>query len=298
MFQREDYVNLSLIFIISMAVALAALGGEGKESAYLRQGEEYLKGGSYQQAVRVFGGAARICPDSFEAHNGLGMAYLKLGANEAASDPELLANAVAAFKEALRFRPDSAETRYHLGLAYLALYNKDSALNEYQSLTGLDIATAELLRARINSYKAPITYRPEKGRNQAGEYLTAVTINKNQVFIPVTLGFRDRTIQANLLLDTGASITVISTNLAKKLDIDLEKAPRSRAQVVGGGVVTGWHTTLDRLSAGPHTRNGIVVAVIPHQGQGLAIDGLLGMDFLRNYKYHIDFNSRSIDWTH
>ncbi|HEY3308557.1 MAG TPA: retropepsin-like aspartic protease [Desulfuromonadaceae bacterium] len=125
-----------------------------------------------------------------------------------------------------------------------------------------------------------------------------MTINQNQVLIPVTLSYGNRTIEARLVLDTGASITVISTNLAEKLNINLDRAPRSHAQVVGGGIVTGWHTRLDRISAGPHTRAGIDVAVIPHNGRGMAIEGLLGMDFLRNYKYHIDFNSQSIDWTY
>ncbi len=99
------------------------------------------------------------------------------------------------------------------------------------------------------------------------------------------------------MLDTGASITVISRDVAEKLDINLEQAPRASARVVGGGRVTGWHVRLDRMAAGPHSKTGIEVAVIPHVVGGAAIDGLLGMDFLRNYKYNIDFNNQAISWS-
>lgn len=196
----------------------------------------------------------------------------------------------------MHLAPGSAEARYHLGLTYLALHDKNGAMREYESIKGLDATVAAQLRTHISSYMPPISYRPEKGTSRAGDYLTRVTIARNQVFVPVTLSLGDRTVEARLLLDTGASITVISTDVAERLDIDLKRASRARAQVVGGGMVTGWHTKLDRISAGPHTMTGIDVAIIPHDGSGFAIDGLLGMNFLRSYKYHIDFNNQAIDW--
>lgn len=289
-------MKIVLIMTLFLAVAFATFGGEGKEAAYLRQGTEYLGARNYQRAVKAFGEAARLNPDSFEAHRGLGMACLKLGSNKAASDLEMLGDAANAFREAVRLAPGSAETRYNLGLTYLALLDKNGAMKEYESIKGLDATLAERLRAGINSFTPPVSYRPENGRNPAGDYLTRVTIAGNQVYVPVTLSHGDRMVEARLILDTGASITVISTELAEKLNIDLERTPRRLAQVAGGGLVPSWHTKLDRISAGPHTKTGINVAVIPHNGGGFPIDGLLGMNFLRSYDYHIDFNNKTILW--
>lgn len=289
-------MKIVLLMTLFLTVAFATFGGEGKEAAYLRQGTEYLGSKNYQRAVKAFGEAARLNPASVEAYRGLGMAYLKLGSTKVSSDPEMLGDAAAAFREAVRLAPGSAETRYNLGVACLALYDKDGAMREYESIKGLDATLAEQLRTSINSYRPPVSYLPENGQNRAGDSLTRVTIAGNQVFVPVTLSHGDRMVEARLILDTGASITVISTDLAEKLNIDLERAPRRRAQVVGGGLVTAWHTRLDRLSAGPHTKTGIDVAVIPHNGGGFPIDGLLGMNFLRSYEYHIDFNNKAIKW--
>lgn len=289
-------MKIVLIMTIFLTIAFTTFGGESKEAAYLRQGAEYLVVKNYQRAVKVFGTAAQLNPASVEAHRGLGMAYLKLGSNEVASDPEMLENAASAFRESVSLAPGSAENRYHLALTYLALHDKNGAMREYESIKGLDAAVAAQLRARISSYIPPISYRPETVTGLAGDYLTRVTISRNQVFVPVTLILGNRTVEVRLLLDTGASVTVISTDVAEKLDIDLNRASRSRAQVVGGGMVTGWHTKLDRISAGPHTMTGIDVAIIPNEGRGFAIDGLLGMNFLRSYKYHIDFKNQAIDW--
>lgn len=290
-------MKIVLIMTIFLTIAFATFGEESKEAVYLRQGAEYLLVKNYQLAVKAFDTAARLNPANAEAHRGLGMAYLKLGSTEVASNPEMLDNAASAFRKAVHLAPGSAENRYHLGLTYLALHDKNGAMREYESIKELDATVAAQLRARISSYMPPISYQSENVTSRAGDNLTRVIIARNQVFVPVTLILGNRTVEVRLLLDTGASVTVISTDVAEKLDIDLNRASRTRAHVVGGGMVTGWHTKLDRISAGPHTMTGIDVAIIPNEGSGFAIDGLLGMNFLRSYKYHVDFKNQAIDWT-
>ena len=284
-------------FLIAMLLIAAypLWAGEEKEAEYLRQGAEHLGVGNYKRAAKAFGHAARLNSDSAEAHAGMGMAYLKLGSGEVSTDPELLGNAAAAFGEALRLAPDSAESRYHLGLTCLALYDRKGALKAYEALKPLDEELAEQLLAGISSFKPPPSFRMEKSGGADGN-VTRVTIAGNGVLVPVTLAHGDRVVQATLLLDTGASITVISREIAEKLDIDLDRAGQARVQVVGGGIVKAWHTRLDRLIAGPHTKTGQNVAIVPHKGGGFTVDGLLGMDFLRSFKYHIDFNNQAINW--
>jgi len=99
-----------------------------------------------------------------------------------------------------------------------------------------------------------------------------------------------------LVLDTGAAVTVITPAIASRLGIQLDQAPAGTLQVVGGGSVEARAVRLDRVTAGPHTKSGMTVAVIEHKGPQVKFDGLLGMDFLRDLRYHVDFQHKVINW--
>lgn len=286
-----------LYILVLLTLAAPLFAGEGKEAEYLRQGTEYLDAGNYPRAAKAFEQAARLNPRSAEARRGLGMTYLKMGTGEAMTNPEMLTNAATAFRESLRLDPGSAETRYHLGVTYLALDDKNGAIREYESLKGLDGKLADHLLSRISGYRPPESYRAVGARGEADGNLTRVTVAGNHVFVPVTLGHGDRTVPATLILDTGASVTLISREIAERLNIDLNRATRTRVQVVGGGLIDAWHVRLDRITVGPHAKTGLDVAVVSHSGGGFTYDGLLGMNFLRSFKYHIDFSNQTINWT-
>jgi len=125
---------------------------------------------------------------------------------------------------------------------------------------------------------------------------TKVTIHGNTVLVPVTLGYGGTIVQALLVLDTGASNTTISAEIAARLNINLEQAKKVKGQVVGGGLVEGRRTRLSFITVGPHTRNDMVIDIIEHKGPAVKYDGLLGMDFLRNLKYQIDFDNQIVKW--
>ncbi len=120
-----------------------------------------------------------------------------------------------------------------------------------------------------------------------------VRIEKNQVLVPVTVAYRGKEVRASFLLDTGANTCTITPALAGKLGINPADAGRSLARVVGGGVYVVGSTTLDYIVAGPNRKYDLAVSVIPSAGNS---DGLLGMNFLRELRYHIDFDSSTIRW--
>jgi Tfp pilus assembly protein PilF len=108
----------TLLFVLTiLMLAASTVSGDGKEVEFLRQGTSLLEARDYQRALKAFAQALRIDPASAEAHRGMGLSYLKLGAGEAATDVEVVDKAIAEFREALRISPDSADTRYQLGLA-------------------------------------------------------------------------------------------------------------------------------------------------------------------------------------
>jgi tetratricopeptide (TPR) repeat protein len=282
--------------MLIVLLALTAKGDEGDEGRLLRQGEQYLTAGEYRKALKVFIDAARLKPDSAAAYRGMGLARFRLGANEVMTDTAQLEDAVAAFTTSLRLKPDFAEVRYQLGLALLTLHNREAAIREYESLRNLDQELAKRLMTSITSYKPPLGYHEVGASSEAGDRITRVTIIGNQVLVPVTIGYGERVIQAQFLLDTGASATIITPEVATRLDVNPERTVKSIAQVVGGALIEARTFRINYLTAGPRTRTGMEVRIIPHAGPPVPFDGLLGMDFLRGLSYQIDFNRGLILW--
>jgi clan AA aspartic protease (TIGR02281 family) len=143
--------------------------------------------------------------------------------------------------------------------------------------------------------KIPTKYRKKTRSTKAGEAkskFTAVRVRKNQVFVPVQLTYRGNTVEAWLLLDTGASTTLISSSLANRLGIDQSSTQSSMARVADGAVVRVSQTRLDYMVVGPKQQNNPEIAII----SATVGDGLLGMSFLSDFSYRLDTNTHVIEW--
>jgi clan AA aspartic protease (TIGR02281 family) len=286
--------HIALFILLSVASPL--LASNLAEDEYLQRGSGFLLADNYAQSVREFRQATRINPSRAEAWLGLGTGLLRLGNNAGAANVEVLAKAVEAFTTALRLKPELAEAHRSLGEAYLALHDREKAVQEQLALRNLDPRLAADLAAAIAAYREPSSYREIGSPDETGDATTRVTIDHNLVLVPVTLYYGLQTAQVLLALDTGASITVINSSVASRLGIRLDGAPSRKFQVVGGGTIRASAVRLNQVSVGPHSRKGINVAVITQQGSTVPFDGLLGMDFLQNFRYHIDFKNKQILW--
>jgi len=122
---------------------------------------------------------------------------------------------------------------------------------------------------------------------------TPVVISGRQIFVPVKLANGSAATEALLLLDTGATSTVITPEVAARLKI--EQADNVRVQVVGGRVLKVKRTVLKQIQVGPVQRTDQEVIIVNQRGGGMG-DGLLGMSFLAGLKYTIDFQNQTINW--
>jgi predicted aspartyl protease len=129
-----------------------------------------------------------------------------------------------------------------------------------------------------------------------GDEPTKVEINGNRVLVPATLVYGGSEVDVRLLLDTGASKTLIHNEIADQLSINLSKARKTKVQIVGGAIIEARMVRIDRLTVGPHTNRNWDILIVPHQGSAARYDGLLGMDVLRGLKYKVDFKKQVIVW--
>jgi clan AA aspartic protease (TIGR02281 family) len=137
---------------------------------------------------------------------------------------------------------------------------------------------------------------PQQAQGNAPAKVTAVTVMGNSVLVPVTLVHQDNQVDVQLLLDTGAGGTVIHTEIADRLNVDLGTVKKKQVRVAGGAYIEAHQVTLSRITVGPHTKENPVIHVIRHEGPASIYDGLLGMDLLRHLKYSVDFDKRIILW--
>lgn len=123
---------------------------------------------------------------------------------------------------------------------------------------------------------------------------TAIIIEDNRILVPVTLGNKGVEIEALLLLDTGASQTVVHREVAVQLNIIALK--KGLSQVAGGQQIYTELGKIDYMKIGPHVLKNATVLVINHEGPPVNFKGMLGMNFIKNLQYKLNFEKQVIQW--
>jgi predicted aspartyl protease len=108
-----------------------------------------------------------------------------------------------------------------------------------------------------------------------------VTLSGGSIIVPVTF---NGTVSANLLLDTGASMTMISRRLASNLAL-----PAIASGLISGigGTINAQIARVDSIKVGDAEVGGMAVSIhdLPRFPR---FEGLLGMDFLGRFHVSVD----------
>ena len=123
---------------------------------------------------------------------------------------------------------------------------------------------------------------------------TRVIVEGNRILVPVTMVNNGTELGVNLVLDTGASQIVLHRNVAAQLNIIALK--KGQAQVAGGQSIYVEKGQVDSFSVGPFNMEKAGVLIMAYEGPPVSYSGLLGMNFLRNVQYTIDYKNQLIHW--
>ena len=101
-------------------------------------------------------------------------------------------------------------------------------------------------------------------------------------------------VKARMVLDTGASLVVISEALSRKLGRDTATGAGRIILKTAGGEIEGRPAMIDRIELGSAVREGVRAVVNGHHDVFQGFDGLLGSSFLDGYKLTIDYQNGAI----
>jgi hypothetical protein len=156
-------------------------------------------------------------------------------------------------------------------------------------------------RDQLTTYDEPLDHLSEEEKRELEEkenleesLNTNVVISENNIIIPVNMTNKGKEIEVFLVLDTGASITMLHRDAA--LQLGITDTQKSTATVAGGEKITFDLAKLDAVKVGPFEKNDLLVGIVDYQGGQSPHNGLLGMNFLQHYEYVIDYENRMIRW--
>ncbi len=136
----------------------------------------------------------------------------------------------------------------------------------------------------------------ETGEEASEQVMTIVKFSPvdGHITVPVVL---NRSLTVRVLVDTGAGITIISRELARELG--LEETPGSAITLKTMAMdIQAQKARLESIQVGELTRTNFPVAITDLPlGERRQFAGILGMDFLNNYKIHIDNDTQRMRLT-
>lgn len=194
---------------------------------------------------------------------------------------------LALYEGLTQLEPDHAPWFIGLATTQLALDDKQAARSSLLLVAqDPDVGTqAQLMLSELAmATTGVLNTAPQNSVNEVGGIPLK---RKGHHFIVDASAAGDRNIR--LLIDTGATLTMLSPDVFQQADIQYKNTGRSGVFNTANGPVRAPVYILDSLTIGGWQVEQLEVGVLSLQGAP-GIDGLLGMNFLRHFQFFIDQN--------
>ena len=206
------------------------------------------------------------------------------------------AQEIALYQKALDLDPEFAPAHYRLGAIYMRRAEFDTAETHFALFWDM-ASLAQKEQYNIHLYTNEETLNktlddlaPEESQDDPSSISVPYQPVGNQIVVQIVL---EGGIRSTMLLDTGASITVIPGRLARQ-----GRYPATgsiKLHTVSRQAVSAKLVRVNSLQLGPLSRQGLQLAVadIPSLNNK-GIDGILGMDVLQGLSIHIKHQTREL----
>ncbi|MFH1245991.1 MAG: retropepsin-like aspartic protease [Candidatus Omnitrophota bacterium] len=106
----------------------------------------------------------------------------------------------------------------------------------------------------------------------------------------------NKTVKASLLLDTGATNVYLSHPIAQKLGLTSIKDKQiTQAQFADGSKRDVQYVVLESVVVeGVEAKDVAAVVFLDDSASDIGTDGLLGMSFLKNFKFEVDYSTKKL----
>lgn len=153
------------------------------------------------------------------------------------------------------------------------------------SLEGTGLSELLAYYEAVREYPAPVLEKP------AGDVEISLTEKSDLLWIPVVVNGKSY----DFILDTGASFTMISQDLAKDMGAKIIGDPVFVGGATAGGY--GQRAFIENMSVGPVSLKNVIAFVCdnPSDDDPLKVDAVLGMDFIeRAGEIQIDLDAITV----
>ena len=191
------------------------------------------------------------------------------------------------YQHLAQLEPDYAPWFIGLAVAQLALDDKEAARRSLL-LVSQDADVGAQAQAMLSELTIALAEVHDTAPQVSVTEVVGIPLHRSgNHFIVDASPAHGRSIR--LLIDTGASLTILTPDVLEQHGIGYQNTGRSGVFNTANGQVRAPIYKLDSLSVGDWQVNQLDVGVLDLSG-GSNIDGLLGMNFLRHFQFFIDQN--------
>jgi len=186
-----------------------------------------------------------------------------------------------------QLEPDHAPWFIQLASAQLALEDRESARRSLE-LVAYDPAVGAQAQAMLAELADMLTGSPDTTPQLATAQASGIPLQRRGNHFMVAAS-PSHLAGIQLLIDTGASLTMLKPEVFQRPGIRYQNSGRSEVFNTANGPIRAPVYILDSLTIGDSQVNQLEVGVLEIAGD-TNMDGLLGMNFLRHFQFFIDQN--------